>query len=218
MIKILSHEIIPFGPYYGGRNGFERKVVASIESGDSCNQQVWSLNNHTGTHVDCPRHFSVNGYDVTDYSAEDWVFSKVCFSEIEVENDMIIQLEQVSHLVPEDCDAFLLKTNFEKFRGSKTYWNNNPGMSPELGQWLRTNRPALKLIGFDFISITSFQDRPLGRIAHKAFLEPTKDHPGLRVVEDMKLSEIDSSPNQLIVSPVNIKADGSPVTVFAFFN
>lgn len=216
-MKILSHEIIPNGPYYGGKNGFEKTIVASIKKGDSCNQQVWNLNNHTGTHIDCPRHFSLDGKQITDYVANDWLFEKVSFLDLPVGQDALLKPGPSFESIPIDSDALLIKTGFEQYRGTKLYWNNNPGMSPELGHWLRKERPNLKLIGFDFISITSYQNRALGRVAHKAFLHPDEESEGLRVIEDMKLSEIDSSPSSMIVSPVLIEADGSPVTVFSFF-
>ena len=218
MIKILSHEIVENGPYYGGANGFERNIVANMENGDSCNQQVWNLNNHTGTHIDCPRHFSKTGKQITDYPAEEWVFEKVYFLDLPLEKEEMVEPSDAFQNIPLDCDALILKSGFEKWRGQELYWNNNPGLTPELGNWLRKERPNLKLIGFDFISITSYQNRPLGRIAHKAFLHPEEDSEGLRVIEDMKLSEIEKAPKRLVVSPVMIEADGSPVTVFGFFD
>ena len=65
----------------------------------------------------------------------------------------------------------------------------------------------------DFISLTSFQNRPLGRVAHRAFLGG--DRP-LLLVEDMDLSRLDVHPKKMICTPLMIeKLDGCPVTVIA---
>lgn len=217
-LTLLSHELTPDGPFYGGYDSFQREFALQIKNGDGCNQQSWSMNNHVGTHVDCPRHFSLDGKQVWDYKPNEWLFDNVLLLELDIEKEEIISLDKFRkdfEEIPTSVNALLIKTNFEEFRGQKEYWNNNPGLSPELGEWIRKEKPNLKIIGFDFISITSYQNRSLGRIAHKAFLAPTENSEGLRVIEDMKLSELKSSPNKLIVSPMMIQADGSPVTVYS---
>ena len=98
----------------------------------------------------------------------------------------------------------------------KEYIFNNPGLSPSLGKWIRENRPNLKIIGFDFISLTSFQNRKLGAESHKVFLGNQYSSEPIRIIEDMNLEQIEASPKRLIVSPLLVaNSDGTPVTVFA---
>ena len=107
----------------------------------------------------------------------------------------------------------ILKTDFFKIRDSKKYWNNNPGLSPKLYHQLTDRLKKLRVIGGDYISVSSYQNRELGRIAHREFL--ASDNPIL-LVEDMDLSKIDISPKQIFCFPLLInKSDGAPVTIIA---
>ena len=70
----------------------------------------------------------------------------------------------------------------------RVYWENNPGISPELAQKLKDRLPSLRVLGADLISITSFQNRPTGRVTHKIFL----NEPSILLIEDMDLSKLNS--------------------------
>ena len=94
------------------------------------------------------------------------------------------------------------------------FWNQNPGIAAELGVWLRTNRPQVRVLALDTVSLTSFLHREEGRAAHGAFLGQGAGHP-IWIIEDAKLS-VWKNPRQILVSPLWIKdAEGSPVTVWA---
>jgi kynurenine formamidase len=132
-----------------------------------------------------------------------------------VENQ-IIEFSKEFDSIPKDCDMLLIKTGFQDKRHLPAYWANGPGLSPELAKWIRRERPFVKVLGFDFISITSFNNRPLGRLAHKEFLGVSGLNSPLRVIEDMKLDEVTKSPLVITIAPLLVgNADGSPVTVFA---
>jgi kynurenine formamidase len=65
----------------------------------------------------------------------------------------------------------------------------------------------------DFISLTAYQHRELGRAAHKAFLGG--EHPIL-LVEDMDLNQLSSQPKSIVCAPLLMKgADGAPVHIIA---
>ncbi len=69
----------------------------------------------------------------------------------------------------------------------------------------------------DLISTSSFSNREEGHRAHHAFLNPKSGQPIL-LIEDMKLDLIYNF-NKIIVSPLLVdNADGSPCTVFAFYD
>ncbi|MCK5699959.1 MAG: hypothetical protein KAI29_02365, partial [Cyclobacteriaceae bacterium] len=72
--------------------------------------------------------------------------------------------------------------------------------------------PKLKIVGFDFISLSSYQNRMLGREAHKKFLV---EH-DILIIEDMNFSGLKGNISQLIALPIMIdQADGGPITVIA---
>ena len=115
---------------------------------------------------------------------------------------------------PEATDLLIIKTFYGHFRGEASYWENGPGFLPEVASLLKKRMPFLRAIAFDSISLTNFQNREVGRAAHKAFLI---DH-DLLILEDLNLSGIDEKTRlkRVIVSPLRMKnADGAPVTIFA---
>jgi kynurenine formamidase len=215
-ILFLSHVLSSETVGYGGRKEFQTTRTLNLQNGDSCNQSEWKLSNHIGTHIDSPFHFSSKGKTLDAFDASFWVFSNVHFVEMPVNESTIIEKGDWSEKIPFDCDFLILKTGFESKRNSKSYWAHNPGLSPELGIWLREFRPKIRVIGFDFISITSYDHRPLGKKAHNAFLH--EEHVGTPIlaIEDMHLSELREAPKKLIVAPIRVlDSDGSPVTVIA---
>ena len=68
----------------------------------------------------------------------------------------------------------------------------------------------MKVIGFDFISISSFSNREMGRIAHRKFLVENE----ILVIEDMSLIEASNKIEKVYCFPLLINGiDGCPVTV-----
>lgn len=215
-IIFLSHFLDEDTPGYGGVKAFDQSHVSEISKGANSNSQKWILSNHVGTHIDLPSHFDDNGPRLEEFKASDWVMTRPYLLHINVVEDMIIEYGQGFDSIPEDCDMLIIKTEFQKRRAEVAYWSNGPGMSPEIAKWIRKNRPNIRVLGFDFISITSFQNRPLGRIAHKEFLAVDRAGTPLRVIEDMNLVDLNTSPKKVIIAPLLVRsADGAPVTVVA---
>ncbi len=211
----LSHFLDEETPGYGGNNDFKRNPLKCIDHGDSCNQQSWSFTNHIGTHIDSPKHFAKDGKMICDYPAEFWISKRVHLLDIPRKDETMITKEDLIDKIPADTEMLIIRTGFEKLRQDKMYWNNNPGMSSCSGKYLRENF-NLKFIGFDFISLTSYQNRPEGRVAHDAYLNPEHDGEPILIIEDMKLDELTPSIEEVIVSPLQIsKADGAQVNVMA---
>ncbi|BBH54063.1 cyclase family protein [Fluviispira sanaruensis] len=212
----LSHFLNEKTPSYGKRSPFIKRDVSKISCCQSSNSQYWEFSNHIGTHVDFPFHFDESGKKLETYSAKDWIFQKPVLIELECAPGYFINIKDLEKHIPEKCDIVFIKTSFEKFRNEDIYWENNPGVLPEVGIWLRKNRKNLKAIGFDFISLTSFSNKEIGGEAHKAFLNSNYEGEPLLIIEDMKLSALISSPKSVIIAPLLIEgADGSPVTVIA---
>ncbi len=213
----LSYPILSSTPSYGGGKGFAFKHAKSMTSGDSCNTQSWEVPNHIGTHVDVPRHFSVEGATVDSYTAEEWTFNCPFLYDISpVVPDMVIMPESIDFSgIPPGTDMLLLRTGFHQHRGQDVYWCNNPAISPHLADEIRRNLPAVRALGVDLISVSSLAHRSLGRETHKAFL--VHDRPVL-LIEDMDLSAIQTGDviRQVVAAPLRVAgADGAPCTVLA---
>ena len=214
----LSHLLTETMPTYGNGEKPVLRPIKTMAGGDSCNTACWTLPNHAGTHVDAPRHFFPDGPAISDYPASFWVFDRPWCTAVRLPEDGCLIGEQ--HIpwreIPEQTDLLLLKTGFGSHYGEERYWSGNPGLAPELAVRLRSACPALRAVGFDFISVSSWLNRDAGREAHRAFLDPAG--PPLLLVEDMNLAGLQpgSTLNRVTVAPLRAaESDGSPCTILA---
>ncbi|MBF0146936.1 MAG: cyclase family protein [Magnetococcales bacterium] len=212
---LLSH---PFGqlvPVYGDACARpERRVIKSLRNGDTSNVFRITLENHWGTHVDAPAHFFDHGQKVTDFAADEWIFTSPCLVEIPATPGMLIGIDAMRN-VDESCDLVLLRTGFQRFRGEEVYSHDNPGVHAEVGLWLRRHRPRVRALGMDFVSLTARRNRPAGRESHRAFLDPEAPGRPILLIEDMNLDHPLSTLSQVIVAPLLMQEiDSAPCTIF----
>jgi len=215
MYKYLSYPLTASMPVYGNHSeSLEITSLKSIENGDSCRVYKIRFENHWGTHVDCPAHFFLDGKKVTDYLPETWFFKSPQLIDVTLNAGQL--LEQIEGINP-DTDLLLIRTGWSNIRGSKDYSFNNPGLSPELGIFLRDKFPNIRAIGLDLVSISSYTNRELGRLAHKAFLDHDSIGQPILLIEDMFLPlDIDSF-NEIIVMPLIVEGiDSAPCTIIGY--
>lgn len=213
----LSYTITTNTPVYGDSEPFSSTTVKSLNRGDNCNSQKWSLTNHIGTHIDFPKHFVNNGKKFTDYSPNFWVCRNVRILEITpVLPDAVITPEQLHmDLLPYNLELLLIKTNFSKYRQTSIYTQNNPSFLPDIANTLRQQCPELRIFGFDTISLSSWGNRSLGQEAHRAFLD--HENPIL-ILEDVNLADTNQKTNisQIIIAPLPVAdSDASPCLILA---
>lgn len=222
-IIFLSHLLDLDTPSFGNRNPFTITKKKSLCCGNNSNDSYLQMTAHLGTHIDMPFHFYENGQTIEDYQNNFWYFNSPIIVEINnyekiIYQELIIALEQFETKKLQSTDILIVKTGFGAHRQSSLYWQNNPGFSPELYGYLKMHMPALRVVGFDSISLTCFQHRDVGRMAHRTFLNPEAP---ILLIEDMRLDEISGSytPDYIIVSPLRIrKCDGLPCTILAITN
>lgn len=216
----LSYYLSEATPCFGGAKNISFEVAKSINCGHSSNSFYVRFHNHVGTHIDFPLHFNQSGKSLSQYNLNDFIFSRPYSLKIKVDQDQLIGSNDLKkHSIPHDIDILLLNTGFSKNRNSEAYWKNNPGIDVDVASYIRTNFPYCRAIGFDFISLTAFQHREIGRLSHVEFLGDLEKP--IWIIEDMNLSLISGNQdlNQIIVSPLLIEgADGAPVTVWGFSN
>ena len=219
---LLSHIIRQDTPSYGNRDKVVIRVNSCIRGGETANSSCWIFSNdHIGTHIDVPRHFSDEGLRTIDYEIVDYVFSHVHLVDLSCEFSHLISEEDFYDMgIPSDVDLLLIRTGMEKYRSvSDEYWNSNPGISPELPNYLRKQFPNLRCIGFDFISVTAWQHRPEGRLAHRNLLDPADGLNPIWAIEDMSLAQVNAPLEQVIVAPLLVEdGNGGAVTVFGKTN
>lgn len=210
----LSYFLDDQTPLYGGEKGISIRPARSIADGDTANTKQISFNNHSGTHIDFPNHFFDEGLTSEFYNASFWVFTRPYLFVNEVGADQIIHFtaDEIAS-IPSDIDFLIYKTGFGQYRSEDTYWKNNPGFAPEMADMLRTSFKNLRAIGMDFISLTAYQHRELGRTAHRAFLGGERP---ILLVEDMDVRHLSSQPKSIVCAPILLKGvDGAPVNLIA---
>jgi arylformamidase len=215
----LSHIINQEIPSYGNRDRFFIRTNSSIEKGETANSSSWFFsNNHIVTHIDVPFHFSTIGKKTYEIPIDYFFFKNCQLIDIICDGPRIIEIRDIeaTQLVDSNIEMLLIRTGYEKYRNDDSYWNNNPGLSPQLANFLRVHFPSLRCVGFDFISLTSWKYRELGRKSHEEFLCPEDGSDGILVIEDMALSKVNSLIREVVVAPLFVEdGNGGAVTVFA---
>lgn len=211
----MSHKLKRTIPVYGKvKESVLLKAVKSIAAGDSCRIYRVGVENHWGTHIDCPAHFFPKGKTVVDYEADFWFFRKPQVVSMKVLPGQMIDITDFKYDINVKTDLLILKTGWCEFRGQRVYSCQNPGISPNVGLWLRKKYPKVRAIGFDLISLSSFQHRNLGRNAHRVFLNPKGQGHPILIIEDMLIPEGLKKLESVWVVPIVIEGiDSAPCTV-----
>lgn len=214
----LSWELHDNTPLYPGTRPVEIRPDRQIAAGDSCNTATLLTSNHAGTHLDTPRHFVADGQTLSDYAADDFVFSYPCLIDCPQAPGGIIGSEELAKKpIMATSDILLIRTGFQQYRTTQPeiYSQQGPCLSPEAALWLRSTFPAIRALGIDCISISSPLHREMGRAAHRALLEQRSDSGApLLIIEDLRLPDDAGSLSELIVLPLRLQAsDGAPCTV-----
>ncbi len=214
----LSHILDAGTPSYGNRDKVIIRVNSDMKAGATANSSCWILsNNHIGTHIDVPYHFSLTGKKTTDYPIGDYVFDYCEVVDIPKDKDCLLcpsDFEEIS--ISSDVELLLIRTGFELLRGQDVYWNGNPGLAPELADYFRGRFPKLRCVGFDFISVTSWCHRAEGKAAHKAFLAPEGEIREIWCIEDMSLKNACGKLGRVVVAPFLVEdGNGAGVAVIA---
>lgn len=208
----LSHVLSNKTPLYGGADNLQIIPDKSINAGDSCNTSVLTMPSHAGTHVDAPRHFISDGRTINSFSASEWIFYNPCIINIDIPPGTLIEQEHIiNYNISEQADFIIFKTGFENFREEGIFWQQSPGLAPELAEFLLLKCPHLRAVGMDFISISSLKHRKKGRMAHREFLQRE-----ILIFEDMRLSELQTHVQiqKVIALPLRFQeGDGAPVSI-----
>ncbi len=218
MYLLLSYPLTERTPLYGDTPAVNFTPLKEIRKNDSCNTTYVSFCTHSGTHIDAPLHFSQNDRSVTDFSIQEYIFEKPLLIDCPKDPGTLITKENILPWEFQllDCDLLLIRTGFSKFRGQDIYRTHNPGLSPCLAEHVVANCPNVRAIGLDSISVSSFQQRQIGRQTHQILLSQKDKKRSLLIIEDMKLPDDAKVFKKVFVIPTLLDGlDGAPTTVFA---
>ena len=173
-----------------GRRPPDRIWEKLLADGDHCNVSRWTLNAHTGTHIDAPLHFVEGGASIDQISPDALVGScrVIDLAQAETVRGQARLLIRSSHSATSD-----------------EYAEHGAIMSSEAARVLVES--GLVMIGTDRLSVDDSRstDYPL----HHLFLEA-----GCIIIEGLSLAGIDPGPYQLIALPLRMEgAEASPARV-----
>ncbi|MBF0553886.1 MAG: cyclase family protein [Nitrospirae bacterium] len=207
-------------PVYGGAESgaesIEIQTRKSIDMGDAANVYSFTMENHWGTHVDAPNHFFNDGMKIYEYPPEFCFFKNPQVFRVSLQPSEVIQgLRDVNPRT----DLLLIQSDWCKLRHKEVYVKENPGIAPDVGFYLRRQCPHLRAVGLDWISVSPYTDRQLGRLTHRAFLDPDGQNAPILLIEDMNLSMELASLREVVVFPLRIDAlDSAPCTAVGLFD
>lgn len=210
-------------PTFGGAPGLDIESVYRIAE-HGYNLNIWHLDEHTGTHLDAPIHFSTEGQTVDQIPAENLVVPLAVIDiSARAEDDPDTQLTPddirawiAAHGAVPDGACVAMRSGWDRFVTSERFRNADadgvmhfPGFHPEAMQLLLEETSAIGIavdtLSLDFGASTTFD-------THYGWL-PTNRW-GLECVAN--LDDVPAAGATLIVGAPKIQgATGGPSRVFA---
>jgi kynurenine formamidase len=206
-------------PVYGGSGLLNIRRVKSLTGGDFANVFCFNMENHWGTHIDAPYHFFENGKKIIDYPPRYWFFKSPQVIKVSLSPAEILTCSEWIKDINPNTDILLFQSGWDRFRGQEIYSQENPGIHPEVGFFLREKYPEIRAIGIDWISISPYKNRELGRESHRVFLGSEGHNNPMLLIEDMNMSFDLTMLRELYVMPLMVDAfDSAPCTIIGAFN
>ncbi len=163
---------------------------SSIDRGDSVNELRLSINLHTGTHMDFPRHMLKDGA-TSDTLVLDRLVTKVKVFDLSNENHHISALELI-HLPINKGDSILFKT-----RNSYTEQFENDFIALDHSGADLLASIGVNLVGIDGLGIENGQS---GHPTHKALMNHD-----IYILEGLRLKDVPSGEYMMYALPLNTK-------------
>lgn len=198
-ISVTLSEHLPIWPGSPGLSSFS---LLSMKKGDLANLSQVNMDVHTGTHIDSPLHFLVEGATTEEIPLERLI-GETWVVEVPV-NLKTISGDDLSKLaIPENTKSLLLKTanSSNNLWDKKVFDTDFVALDKEGAQWVVDN--GIGLIGIDYCSIQKFNDSPE---THQILLENE-----VVILEGIDLRGIDQGVYMLHCLPLKIKGlEGAP--------
>lgn len=194
--------------------GFSDSVAKSLEV-DGWNAKWLQIYSHSGTHMDAPLHFGVEGYTIDRFPL-DFLMGKAFVSRIELHRSkQLLQVDDLGPIAPKISagDSLLLQTGWSDRHPAPAFRDDLPRISEDLANWIVENR--IKILGVEAPSVADVNNLEELTTIHRILFEGK-----VVVVEGLKnLARIKSDEVFLIALPLKIKdGDGAPARVIALEN
>jgi arylformamidase len=174
--------------------------MLDMEQGDVANVSKISMGSHTGTHMDAPLHFVLEGEGLDEMPLT-----------AAIGRARVIEIHNPESVKPQDLDPheirhgerILFKTkNSARGWPSAAFIEDFVYISQEAARYLAACE--IKTVGIDYLSVGGF--RRDGVETHQALLEA-----GIWVIEGLDLAQVEPGEYELICLPIKVeRSDGAP--------
>lgn len=205
IIKDITLPIEPDMPVWPGDDRVQLFRRQKLEDGDSSNVSFLSLSVHTGTHIDAPIHFLLNGKTV-DQIPMDYLIGETQVVEISsgVEQIDVHLLNQLG--IYQEVKRVLFKTDNSHIweQDQKQFQEDFIAVEEDAAAWLVEK--GIITVGIDYLSIAPYtQSRP----THETLLNA-----GVLIIEGLDLSDVKPGMWKMFCLPLKLSgADGAPARV-----
>ena len=202
----LTMKIDPKTIVYPGDPTFKIDTIAEVGAeGSTFKLCQLSMGNHTGTHIDYPRHVITDGKTSESYTIDDHIKNGLV---IEVPRNFgAINREFVSRYHDLNNKIVFFKTRNSELSKHEPYTENFVYIEPEAAQYLVEQ--GVVIVGIDYISVDSESAHDLP--THNELLKK-----GVLIVENLEMTNVPAGEYKIYVLPLNVRdADGVPARVFA---
>ncbi len=201
----LTHVLETGMPVFPGSEPAGLVKLAKYES-EGYNETLLHISSHTGTHIDCGRHFIQDGFDTAGTPIDRFFGRGLVIDCREEGNRQIITKPQLlwHEKKIENADFVLFLTGWSRFWGRNEYLTGFPVPDPDASQYLTQFK--LKGIGTDAISFDPLETHDYA--VHKTLLAA-----GMVLIENLtRLEDLPGEGFLFCCFPLKIaEGDGSPV-------
>ena len=201
----LTHTLETGMPVYPGSEPASLDKKARVET-EGYNEIQLHISSHTGTHIDCGKHFIQDGHDTGTSAPERFVGKGMVIDCRHLNNPPVISR---SLLLPyenklEKAEFVLFHTGWSRFWGVSDYYRGFPVPDSEAARYLTGF--GLKGIGTDTMSFDPVESH--GYAVHKVLLSS-----GITLIENLtNLGALPEDEFLFCCFPLKIRdGDGSPV-------
>lgn len=219
----LGHPLSASDPTWEGTPAFRREAVAAIDKDGYAAGRI-TVDEHFGTHVDAPAHFSKTGWTLDQIPVDRLLRPGVCIdvtAQVAKNVDYLVSVadlkafEAKSGPIPEGSIA-LVATGWDRFWPDRARYMNErdgvkhfPGLSPEAVAYLARDR-RVAAIGIDTGSIDNGPSSSYE--AHKVSMALNVYH----IENAAHLTALPPAGFTVMVAPIDIAGgSGGPARVFA---
>jgi arylformamidase len=213
----LSHPLSADAPNPPAIPKPEFTPFMSLTKGDDANVTTIKVVSHTGTHVDVPCHVILNGLTITQFTADEFIFTQPVLIELNLKDETVVMPDHLKPFVDfgKNADLLLFRFGYGQVRrmDSARYSMKCPGFGVESAEFLLKIFPKMRCVGMDVPSLACIAYLENTMKAHNILL--TGNNGRFLVIEDMNLDQDLSHLKTVVVAPWLIKdLDGGPATIF----